>query len=114
MILQKSLAADKDKENKWVGATVDELMKKNPGKNVLIFHDQRSKTQLQGASHNHYELDINFGKTKGYEIFLFDSGVFELAGDGGYLNVGYGGCFNNKPRGNAHVEFAPRSKKCPW
>ena len=32
------------------------------------------------------------GFTKGYEIYVFDSGTFWLAGDGGYENWAYAGC----------------------
>jgi len=101
---------DKDSENVWVGNLLKELMAKNPTKNVLIYHDQKSKMQLQGSQHVHHELKISFGKTKGYEVHVFDKGWFELHGDGGYLNVGYGGCWKGN---NYHVDFDTRTQ-CPY
>ena len=96
---------DKDARNKWVHDKVQELAAKNPHKNILIFHNQGSKMQLDGDHHEHYELPLHHGKTMGYEIHVFDKGWFELAGDGGYLNYGYAG---NSKGGKDHLVFSPR------
>ena len=45
------------------------------------------------AVHVHQELDIGLGFTQGYEIWVFDSGTFSRAGDGGFINWAFGGCF---------------------
>jgi len=70
-----------------------------PGKNVLIYHNQKSTVSLSpDAVHYHYELSlVNLGIvdfTQGYEIWVFDYGTFSLAGDGGYENWAIGGCFS--------------------
>ncbi len=98
-------AANADKEGKFVQQTLDKLLQQFPKKNVVIFHDQRSKTSLQGGDHKHYELSLELTWTKGYEIWVFDQGWFELGGDGGWRNVGYGGCWKGS---NAHVDFCKR------
>ena len=59
------------------------------------------------AVHYHQELDIGLGFTKGYEIWVFDSGTFSLAGDGGYVNWAIGGCFSGP---KTDVVFT----KCWW
>lgn len=42
---------------------------------------------LVNAAHQHVEFALGiFDFTKGYEIFVFDYGVFYRAGDGGYEN----------------------------
>ena len=99
------LGKEKRTENEWVKQTLDQLSAKNPKKNILIFHNQKSKAVLNGGVHTHFEVDLAFGRTKGYEIWVFDTGIFELAGDGGFLNVGYTGCWKGS---NKHVDFCQR------
>ena len=58
-----------------------------PDKNVIIYHDQDSTVNFEGGDHDHFEFDIGvLGFTKGYETYVFDSGTFTLAGDGGTMN----------------------------
>ena len=54
------------------------------------------------AVHVHQELDIGLGFSQGYEIWVFDSGTFSRAGDGGFINWAFGGCFSEN---GAHVTF---------
>jgi hypothetical protein len=82
--------------------------KENGNKNVLIFHDQASNAQLNGGVHQHYELSINkLGGTKGFEVWVFDDGTFERAGDGGYSNWGFTGCFEQS---GSYVKFKKTSE----
>ena len=48
------------------------------------------------AVHVHHELDIGLGFTQGYEIWVFDYGNFSRAGDGGFINWAYEGCFTGQ------------------
>jgi hypothetical protein len=62
--------------------------------NVLVYHNQDSGYNLYSATHAHVEFDIIFGFSQGYEVWVFDYGTFELAGDGGYQNWAIGGSFS--------------------
>jgi hypothetical protein len=62
--------------------------------NVLVYHNQDSGYDLHSATHAHVEFDIIFGFSQGYEVWVFDYGTFELAGDGGYQNWAIGGSFS--------------------
>ncbi|GAB7359027.1 hypothetical protein MBLNU230_g5099t1 [Neophaeotheca triangularis] len=53
---------------------VESLRNKYPNMNVAIWHDQNTDP-----------------KTKGYEIYVFESGEFTRAGDGGFINWSYQG-----------------------
>ena len=61
------------------------------------------------AVHVHHEIDIGnilgfYEFTQGYEIWVFDSGTFSLAGDGGYENWAMGGCYSKQ---DSDVTFMP-------
>jgi hypothetical protein len=60
-----------------------------------MYHDTRSTYDLQGASHHHAELSLKdgAGTTKDYEVFTLDSGTFNRASDGGYINWCISGSF---------------------
>lgn len=63
------------KEGKFTQDTLDKLLDAYPNKNVIIYHDQDSYRDLSSdAVHAHYELDLLLGFTKGYEIWVFDTG----------------------------------------
>ena len=85
-----------------------------PSKNCIVFHDQSSTfsfctffifchgyppfasgwlSSAPDAVHVHQELNIGLGFTQGYEIWVFDSGTFSRAGDGGFINWAFEGCF---------------------
>jgi hypothetical protein len=65
-----------------------------PDKNVIIYHNQDSTVDFQGGGHNHFELSIGIlGFTKGYETYVFDSGTFTRAGEGGFVNWSFAGNF---------------------
>lgn len=87
---------------------VRQLKLEYPDKNVIIYHDQDSAVDLEGEEHGHYELEIlDIGLisfTKGYETYVFDSGTFERAGDGGFINWSYLG---NSVSDGDKVVFSP-------
>ncbi|KAF6759307.1 ectomycorrhiza-regulated small secreted protein [Ephemerocybe angulata] len=66
-----------------------------PQYNWVIVHTAHL-TRFDGASgrnwnHWHYEFDINPGGTIRYELYWFESGTFELQGDGGFINWAWTG-----------------------
>lgn len=99
-------------ENSFTQSTVSSLANQYPEKNILVFHDTDSTGVLGTFSlfskrvkspsilwivnsvYTHFELDIGFGLTQGYEIYVFDYGTFSLVGDGGYENWALEGCFD--------------------
>ncbi|KAJ9612273.1 hypothetical protein H2200_003870 [Cladophialophora chaetospira] len=88
-------------ESNFTQTTVDKLRDHYPTMNVMVFHNQDSYTDFNGGNHTHYELDIGsilgiIHRTQGYEIWVFDSGDFELAGDGGYVNWCFDGDYDRK------------------
>lgn len=103
----KKLSKDKQNEADYVKSTRDQLAAKYPKKNILLFHNQKSVAKLNGGTHTHSELPISFDRTKGYEIWVFDTGSFDLAGDGGELNWAFAGCVTN--RNGGHIDFCQKS-----
>ncbi|KAI0439815.1 hypothetical protein F4803DRAFT_529673 [Xylaria telfairii] len=95
-------------EINFVASTVDTLRAQFPDMNILVYHDQDSGYNLHDYQYTHVEVDLNnwFGTTKGYEVFVFDHGSFDLAGDGGFSNWRIWGCFS---RNDNHVDFSPIS-----
>jgi len=83
-------------EQQFTQGVVNKLRIKHPEKNVIVYHNQKSDASgLVNAAHQHYELDLPRSPgTKGYEIFVFDSGHFHRAGDGGFENWAYDGAFS--------------------
>ena len=80
-----------------------------PDKNVIIYHDQDSTINFEGGDHDHFEFDIGvLGFTKGYETYVFDSGTFTRAGDGGFVNWSFAGNF---VQNDNVVVFSPVSGK---
>lgn len=74
---------------------VTSLRNTYPNKNVIVYHDQDSQTNFVNGVHSHQELNLPDGpETQGYEIYVFDSGTFTLAGDGGYLNWCFAGDYD--------------------
>jgi hypothetical protein len=73
---------------------IRQLTLEYPDKNVIIYHNQDSTVDFQGESHDHFELDIGvLSFTKGYETYVFDSGTFTRAGEGGFINWSFAGNF---------------------
>jgi hypothetical protein len=72
-----------------------------------------SAQKLVNAIHTHYELPlydfgIKTGATQGYEIYVFDSGIFVGEGDGGLNNWCFAGHYTReKGKFENHVTFLP-------
>ncbi|KAK7977205.1 hypothetical protein PG996_003277 [Apiospora saccharicola] len=71
------------KREKSVNETIRRVSEQEDGLNVLVFHNNASTRDLRGdVRHEHFEINQFWGLTTyGYEIYTFDSGTFELAGD---------------------------------
>lgn len=97
--------AQHEQEGAFTQQTVDSLRSQYPTWNVLVFHDQDSTYDLYNAYHEHFELELvdGLGTTKGYEVWVFQDGWFQLAGDGGYENWCYSGDYANGD--DDYVEF---------
>lgn len=98
-------------ESAWTQAQVIDLQNRYPDSNVLIFHDQNSVFHPDVGFHSHYELDLEgyFGtRTQGYEVWVFNSGTFTHAGDGGYINWAFSGSFD---RNDNQVTFHDRKRR---
>lgn len=92
-------------EEQFTQATVASLSQQYPDKNILIYHTQQGKGTFRNvALHDHYELKLSRVQTWGFDIWVFDSGVFDLSGDGGYIAWCFAGNFK---RNYHHVEFFP-------
>ncbi|ETI24373.1 hypothetical protein G647_03742 [Cladophialophora carrionii CBS 160.54] len=80
-------------EGQFTRGIVSNLRDQYPTMNVLVYHNQDCGYDLYDATHAHVEFDIALGFTKGYEVWVFDHGTFNLVGDGGYQNWAIGGSF---------------------
>lgn len=94
-------------EGEFVKRLLSEMSNSYPDYNILIFHNQDSSFDFSPPYyHEHYELPLKevFGieTTKGYELWLVSDGWFQLAGDGGWQNWGFNGCY---VRDDTYLEF---------
>jgi hypothetical protein len=84
-------------EEAYTQALVAELISENPGRNVLMYHNKDSQFNSGNIVYRDYvECDIHFHMTQGYEVYVFDTGTFNLAGDGGYINWAFMGNFERQ------------------
>lgn len=91
-------------QDEFTKGMIRQLQLEYPYKNVIIYHNQDSIVDFEGAVHDHHELDIGMGFTKGYETYVFDSGKFILTGDGGFINWAFAG---NHVKNDNEVTFYP-------
>jgi hypothetical protein len=64
-----------EKEGAFVQTTLTRLGEEFPDSNLLVYHDLDSQGYFENYQYAHVQLDQNFfGTTKGYEIYVFDSG----------------------------------------
>ncbi|EXJ67623.1 uncharacterized protein A1O5_08969 [Cladophialophora psammophila CBS 110553] len=68
-------------ESNFTQSTVSKLRDVYPTMNVIVFHNKKSGYDFYGGNHTHYELDIGWGKTEGYETWIFNHGTSERAGE---------------------------------
>jgi len=90
-------AKDNEMRAAFTQRMIAELNREYPDYNAVITHHKGSTAEGPSVIHDHVELPISLGRTKGYEVFLSPKGQpfkFELNGDGGYINWAYGGDFH--------------------
>lgn len=88
---------DKERE-RYTQESVKKLSEKFPDYNIVISH-KGGKATGDHVTHKHCELNVPFGRTKGYEIHLSPKGkpfTFVKDGDGGFQNWRYEGDFEIK------------------
>lgn len=97
--------AQHDQEGAFTQQTVADLAAQYPTYNILVYHDQDSGFEYVNGYHQHVELELvdGLGTTKGYEVWVFESGTFSLAGDGGFENWCFQGYWDEPEEG--YVEF---------
>lgn len=76
---------EKDFRNQWTPQAVDSLQQQNPTKNIMIVCSQHDASGLQGVERKNVECDCPTGAKIAYNAYIFDSGVFQLQGDGSVL-----------------------------
>lgn len=89
---------EKEERERYTQKVVETLREKFPDHNIVIAHKVGQVTG-DHFSHTHCELDVPFGRTIGYEIYLSPKGKpFTLVkeGDGGFQNWRYEGDFERK------------------
>ena len=84
---------DKTFRNGWTQQQLGPLGSSNPGKNIMVVCVKHDASQLQGSQHQDLTCTCPSGSTQHYDVYIFDSGVFQLQGDGGYLNWAFTGNF---------------------
>ncbi|KAK8862739.1 hypothetical protein PGQ11_008974 [Apiospora arundinis] len=106
------LKDDAEKEAKWVDETLNQLHKRYPDNNVLIFHNDKSKLKVNnGAISEHYELNRFIG-TYGYAIWVFSTGTFKLEGNNEKKEWGYVGCITkNSDLAGVKLDFCDPKKE---
>jgi hypothetical protein len=76
---------------KFAKYTIRAMRETYPSKNVVMFVDTRSKFNFKGEAVK-ARKDMYLGMhTKGFDVWVFDEGTFQLSGDGGWERWGYGG-----------------------
>jgi hypothetical protein len=81
-------------EREFTQYVVQNISNAVPKWNVMMYHDEDSTFDFHNYTHRFTELKLHcFGKTQGYDIYVFESGTFTLAGDGGYENWAFYGSF---------------------
>ncbi len=94
--LTNEITRDEKGEREWyIQEFAKKLSEKFPGHNIVIVHNVGQVTG-DHFTHTHCELDVPFGETIGYEIYLSPMGkpfTLEKDGDGGFQNWYYIGNF---------------------
>ncbi|MCJ1328675.1 hypothetical protein MMC10_005352 [Thelotrema lepadinum] len=85
---------DQNFRNGWTQQQLGEVSSKNPGKNIMIVYVKHDASKLVNSQMSQIECDCPASKSKlSYSCYIFDSGPFQLQGDGGYLNWAFTGNF---------------------
>ncbi|KAI0441460.1 hypothetical protein F4803DRAFT_414448 [Xylaria telfairii] len=114
-VVSQVMSNVEETEINFVESTLDQMASKFPQYNIMMYHDQSSTYNLKNNHHKHVEVNLIefFDTTKGYEIFVFDTGTFNLAGDGGNRNWGWRGCYYQEQENPHIVHFDVKPMDCP-
>ena len=75
--------SDKEFREKWTPGQLGVVGPQHPGKNILIVCTKHDASKLQGVEHSVLKCLCPASKsTVNYDCYAFDSGNFELHGDG--------------------------------
>ena len=75
--------SDKEFREKWTPDQIGVVGPQHPGKNIMIVCTKHDASKLQGVEHSVLKcLCPASNKTVNYDCYAFDSGEFELHGDG--------------------------------
>lgn len=97
------------KRDVFTQAAKDHLRKVFPKKNVLIVDNKWVHMMNFHPNNNGFHVELKrsgFG-THGFNIYVFDHGLFTKGGDGGYDNWCFGGNFTRNPANPMQVTFHP-------
>lgn len=89
------LGMEKRTRARFTQEYVKKAVEKFPNYNVVISHNG-GQVRGNNVRHEHYELDIAFGHTIGYEIYFSPKGqpfTFVRKGDGSHINWAFEGEF---------------------
>ena len=76
-------AEDQKFRSGWTQQSVGEVSSANPGKNVLIVDSDHDASKLVGSQQKVVACPCpNSGAKLAYALYIFDSGPFDLKGDG--------------------------------
>lgn len=82
---------DKDYRSQWTQDTVNQLVKENYGKNIVLCYTEHDASGLVGSEKRTINCVVPQGDTLGYMAYIFDEGTFVRKGDG-YV-CGFGALF---------------------
>jgi hypothetical protein len=78
---------DKNYRSGWTQQTVQQLCEEHPGKNCIVIYTAHDASKLVNLKTYVLVCEVpNNGTKMAYGALVFDSGLFVLQGDGGYLN----------------------------
>ena len=73
---------DQNFRNGWTQQQQGEISAQNPGKNIMIVYVKHDASKLVNSQFSQLLCTCPSGSTLSYNCYVFDSGPFELQGDG--------------------------------
>ena len=108
--IRNKIKSDKEFRRNFTQRTVDQISQAHPDKSVIMVHTKHHFISGgENTQHQHVETKQLLGGTIGYEIYLIARGkktVFQLDGDGDYINWAIQGYFVRSGKGNKTVTFS--------
>ncbi|KAI7364990.1 hypothetical protein KC354_g5235 [Hortaea werneckii] len=98
----QSNKSDQEFRNSWTQSTLSQVSSQNSGRNIMIVYPNHTQNFVN-SQQSTLPCQCPSGNTITYTCYVFDSGDFELKGDGGYLNWAFTGNFK---RNGSKVTFS--------